>query len=79
VFSDLEMKAYLPNVNNNIATPLQSTSTNGYTPTASPSRPVDFSNHGNRVNYENLIGSLTTENPRSGHEEVFEDNNYYNL
>lgn len=84
LLSDLVMKAYLSNENNNIATPLESTSTNGYqittTPTAPPSSPVDFSNHGNRVNNENLIASLTTENPRSGHEEIIiEDKSYYNL
>lgn len=90
LLSDLEMKAYLSNENNSIiASPLQSTSTNKYQvtimPTASPSRPVDFSNHGNRVSYENVTGYSTpiTENPRSGHEEFFEvssvKNNYYNL
>jgi len=90
LLSDLEMKAYLSNENNsNIASPLQSTSTNEYqvtiTPTASPSRPVDFSNHRNRVSYENVTGYSTsiTENPRSDHEEFFEvnsvENNYYNL
>jgi len=59
LLSDLEMKAYLSNENNNIATPLQSTV--------------------HRVNNENLIASLTTENPRSGHEEIIEDKSYYNL
>ncbi|KAL4125877.1 hypothetical protein QTP88_010114 [Uroleucon formosanum] len=89
---DLKMRAYLSNENtNNIASSLQSTSTNEYqvciTPTASPSRPVDFSNHGHRVSYKNVTGystaSSVTENPSSGHEDFFEvnsvDNNYYNL
>ena len=53
------MKAYLFNESNNyITSPLQSTFTNKYTvtitPTTSPSRPVDFSNYGNRVGYENM-------------------------
>lgn len=92
LLSDLEMKAYLSNENtNNIASSLQSTPTNEYqvciTPTASPSRPVDFSNHGHRVSYENVTGystaSSVTENPSNGQEDFFEvnsvDNNYYNL
>jgi len=93
LLSDLEMKAYLSNENkNNVASSLQSISTNEYqvciTPTASPScSPVDFSNHGHRVSYENGTGystaSSVTENPRSGHEDFFEvnsvDKNYYNL
>jgi len=92
LLSDLEMKAYLSNKNENennynIASPLQSTSTNecqvNIASTASPSRPVDFSNNGNRFNYENATASSITGNPRRCHEEIFEvnnvDNNYYNL
>lgn len=82
LLSDLEMKAYLSNETSNyIYLPPQSPSPDNpltIMPTASPGKPVDFSNHGKSIANENVTDHYTND-----FEDILEcdsaKKNYYSL